>query len=130
VVDVVLVVIVASVVSALMVGITFRLARKASAQMTNLDAELRPQEQRTGRCAACDGAGTRVEAFPGRSGPTVQMVDCFRCGGNGLPLPPGEIARLPGASPLRRSIRQLTEAVELMRAANGHQRPPRGDADP
>ena len=114
----------ASAVSVLVAGVTFCLARSASAQMTKLDAELRPQEQRTGRCAACDGAGTRIETFPGRSGPNVQMVDCFRCGGDGLPLPSGQTGRLPAASPLRHTIGQLKQALELRRPSQRRNKHP------
>ena len=110
---------IASAVSALLAGLTFWVARRASDQMTKADEELRPRERQTGQCAACEGAGTRIETFPGRSGPNVQMVTCFRCGGDGLPLPAGETGRLPSSPPLRHTISQLREALELRSAARG-----------
>ncbi len=95
------------------VGGTYLLTRLMAEPMEALDARLRPQESRTGRCGVCDGTGTRIEHAPSDVGSPVATVACFRCGGSGEPLPPGEIARLPGASAEGYQLRRLIDYVRL-----------------
>ena len=65
-------------------------ARRLAARMVAIDAELRPGEETSGQCGACEGLGTRVEHYA--KGPA--RVTCYRCGGTGdapPPLAPGEV---------------------------------------
>lgn len=96
-----------------LVGGTWFVTRLMSQPMEALDARLRPQEARTGRCGVCDGTGTRVEHAPSDIGSPVGTVVCFRCGGTGEPLPDGEIARLPGASTEGYHLRRVGDYLRL-----------------
>jgi hypothetical protein len=60
-----------------------------------LDPEFRVEESRTGRCAACQGAGTRLEVRAGPTASTLARVTCFRCGGSGEPPPDGVVRQAP-----------------------------------
>jgi hypothetical protein len=88
-----------------LVGATWWWARTISGKVRQQDHELRPVEEQTGRCGACDGAGTRIEVFAGRSA-SQSMVTCFRCGGTGEPPEAGRIPDLM-PSPLGLHVRQL-----------------------
>ena len=90
-----------------LVGATWWWARTISSKMRQQDHELRPVEEETGRCGACDGAGTRIEVFVGRSA-SEAMVTCFRCGGTGEPPEEGRIPDLM-PSPLGLNLRQLRD---------------------
>ncbi|MDQ1357656.1 MAG: hypothetical protein QOG44_2029 [Acidimicrobiaceae bacterium] len=65
---------------------------KRESEILAMDPNWRLEEEATGRCAACQGAGTRLEvrALPTLS--TLARVTCFRCGGTGEP-PPLEIVQ-------------------------------------
>ncbi len=95
------------------VGGTFLVTRLLARPMEALDTRLRAEEARTGRCGVCDGAGTRTEHAPSDFGSPAGTVTCFRCGGSGEPLPPGEIARLPGASPEGYQLHQIGDNLRL-----------------
>jgi hypothetical protein len=66
-------------------GLTFLMMRKAAAKAADIDRRLRPVEAKTGRCGACDGAGTRIEVVRSRLGASQVQRTCWRCGGSGLP---------------------------------------------
>lgn len=89
----------------LLVGATWWWARSIAEKMRRQDAALRPMEAQTGRCGACDGAGTRIEVSGGRS-PSQHMVDCYRCGGTGEPPDDDRIPDLT-PSPLAFDLRRL-----------------------
>lgn len=89
-----------------------RAARKASARMAELDASFRPIEAQTGVCEACEGAGTRLEAVD--SLVPVEMRTCYRCGGDGVPPPPGRFGPAEGSWPLDSRLHQLGQGITLM----------------
>jgi hypothetical protein len=96
----------------ILTGLTFVVARRAAARMSALDARLRPIEAETGKCAVCDGAGSRIEVITGPHSVEDAIVTCFRCGGTGLPLPPGETSRLILPSPGGFQLRQIVDDLE------------------
>jgi hypothetical protein len=106
VIAVLVVITVVALAALLIVGGTWWWARRITERMRRQDTELRPIEAETGRCAACDGAGTRIEGLPGVPQATQGQVQCYRCGGTGLPPPPG---RVPDLAPtaLGLTLRQL-----------------------
>jgi hypothetical protein len=91
-----------------LVGGTWLWSRAIAKKMRRQDANLRPIEAETGRCGACDGAGTRIDVFVGRSA-SERMVTCFRCGGTGEPPDEGRVPALM-PSPLALHVRQLRDA--------------------
>jgi hypothetical protein len=90
-----------------LVGGTWWWASTIATKMRKQDEQLRPVEAQTHRCGACDGAGTRIEVFVGRSA-SQEMVTCFRCGGTGDPPAAGRIPDLM-PSPLAFRVRRLRE---------------------
>jgi hypothetical protein len=74
-----------------LVGVTYAAMHKVVRDEAALDPELRGREAVTGLCAACDGAGTRIEPGLGTSG---RRVRCWRCDGSGEP-PPLDRFQLP-----------------------------------
>lgn len=85
-------------VTAGVVALAWFPARRLAARMLAIDAELRPGEDASGECGACDGLGTRIEHYA--EGPA--RVTCYRCGGSGEPPPslgPGEVPTIhPGGA--------------------------------
>jgi len=104
---------IAAAVTLAVVAVMSLWARNIAAKMKKLDAELRPVEAETGRCGACDGAGTRIEVFASR-GASQGIVTCFRCGGTGKPPPPDRIPDLM-PSPLGLQVRQLRDLHRVLR---------------
>ncbi|TMK89131.1 MAG: hypothetical protein E6G57_03095 [Actinobacteria bacterium] len=81
-------------------------ARTIASRMKRQDAEFRPLEAKTDRCAACDGVGTRLEALPGWPQGTPGEVRCYRCGGTGLPPTKDHVPDL-WPTPLGLTLRRL-----------------------
>lgn len=104
------------VVAGLMVGVSFVAARRLADRAAALDAKLRPIESRSGRCEACEGAGTRIESRPTvANASNVARSTCFRCGGTGLPPVVGEAAVAPGATPLGLMVREIAGYLRVRR---------------
>lgn len=82
---------------------------KRESEILAMDPNWRLEEEATGRCAACQGAGTRLEvrALPTLS--TLARVSCFRCGGNGKPPPPDVVRQWPKELGPTRFVRQQGE---------------------
>jgi hypothetical protein len=83
--DVVVVVAGFAILSLLLAGGTFLLARRAGRQLLTLEPGWQAEEARTGRCAACGGLGTRAEVHAARASATERLHTCFRCHGTGSP---------------------------------------------
>jgi hypothetical protein len=105
---IVLVIAIAVVVALALAGCTWLWARTVAARMKHQGEEFRQTEAKTGRCAACDGVGTRIEGLPGLPQATLGQVECYRCGGTGLPPPPDRVPAL-WPTPLGLKLRQLRE---------------------
>jgi hypothetical protein len=76
-------------------GLVLVAREKRGSEFVAMDPNWRLEEEATGRCAACQGAGTRLEvrALPTLS--TLARVVCFRCGGTGDPPPLDVVQQWP-----------------------------------
>jgi hypothetical protein len=98
-------------------AVSFLGSRRFANRMALLDARLRPLEAVSGRCEACQGAGTRLEPQPvPASGAVMGRATCFRCGGTGLPPPVGD----PGSfgSSLGLSAREILAFIRVKAAGS------------
>jgi len=69
--------------------------RRVDAQYAAQDLAFRCVEANTGKCAACDGAGRRLQIHAGPTASSLASVVCFRCGGRGEPPPSGIVKQRP-----------------------------------
>jgi hypothetical protein len=90
---------------------------RRESEIVAMDPIWRLEEEATGRCAACQGAGTRLEirALPTLS--TLARVTCFRCGGNGEPPPSDIVRQWPKSVGPARFVRQEREWLAFKKYA-------------
>ncbi len=79
------------------IAFVFVAREKRESEFLAMDPDWRLEEEATSRCAACQGAGTRLEVRALPSVSTLARVTCFRCGGNGKPPPPGVVQQWPAS---------------------------------
>jgi len=77
------------------IAFVFVAREKRESELWAMDPNWRLEEEATGRCAACQGAGTRLEVSALATLSTLARVTCFRCGGTGEPPPPDIVQQWP-----------------------------------
>ncbi len=103
-------------VAALLVCL-FAWHEKVESDTLAMDPRFRLEEAVSGTCAACGGAGRRMEVRAGPTMSTPVLALCFRCGGTGMPPPPGVVRQRPKEAPVVGLLRRERDWLEYKQQA-------------